>query len=405
MSSAVQQRILLFDVDGVIVDPIAYRIGVTYTLKQLGELIGLADLGALMPSEKEIASMEANGVHDVWDMTNIIFAIWLTEIALKTETVHSVGQDSDGSVAEQLRQLQQLKPSVDRPDYAVLATKLHPTSEFSHPPDIALHFLEERISSLSQRDAWGKLIRKFLIGTRSAYSSFGTRLFQNIILGNEVFERTYGLPSDYDGQGLLQQEDKTLISNNTVAQLLQQNKQNDVAVGIYTARPSLPPKDAALPPLGYSPEAEIALQNAGMQSLPLIAMGMMEWLAKERNERTEDLTKPNRTQALAALINTINGGHDVEALQQAYEIDKQNLPAAETDLSALKDQKTKIYVFEDTISGIVPMLAVADLLRKQNFDIEVDALGIAHDDKKIVALKKHCSQVFPDVNQAFDSIK
>ncbi len=82
-----RQRIFLFDVDGVIVNPLAYRIGVTRTLIELAARIGLQDINAILPTEEEIAAMEANGVHDVWDITNIIFCDVLTTIALQANPI------------------------------------------------------------------------------------------------------------------------------------------------------------------------------------------------------------------------------------------------------------------------------------------------------------------------------
>ncbi len=78
-----EQRIFLFDVDGVIVNPVAYRLGITKTLVELCEKIGLQNINAILPEETEIAAMEAQGVHDVWDITNIIICDILTTIALQ----------------------------------------------------------------------------------------------------------------------------------------------------------------------------------------------------------------------------------------------------------------------------------------------------------------------------------
>lgn len=447
----VERRIFLFDVDGVIVNPVAYRLGVGKTLSALCEKIGLANSESILPSEADISALEAQGVHDVWDITNIIFCDILTTISLQanledvrlsqlesakgydfdavssqntdaasSQSVHAASsQNSDAAsvpkfdissvpasetTGNMLSALRKLNACVARPDYHELANKLAPTEAHSHPPDIAMEMLSQKLKGVNHNKFWMDLLERFLTGTRSAYSSYGTRLFQNIILGAEDFARTYELSSEYPGQGLLRTEDKTIISSESVDQLLRLNKNAHDAVGVYTARPSLPPNEAEISSVGYSPEAEIALENAGMQSFPLIGMGMMEWLGKQRNQRTEDLTKPNTTQALAGLINTITGGRDVAALIEAYAIDKEDRAPEETSLSAIRGDSTIVYVFEDTISGIIPLKRVVQMLQLRGFKIHLEALGIAVDTSKRLALEKHCTHVYPDVNQAFRSI-
>ncbi|MBS1957089.1 MAG: hypothetical protein JST89_23060 [Cyanobacteria bacterium SZAS-4] len=397
-------HIFLFDVDGVIVNPVAYRLGITKTLIALCEKIGLQNIDAILPNEAEIAAMEAQGVHDVWDITNIIFCDILTTIALQERAVESSSNFHQENTAEHLRALKELHPTIARPGYLKLAQDIASNEFHSHPPDLALTLFRNKLSKSNHNKDWIDLLVKFLIGTRSAYSSYGTRLFQNIILGSHDFERTYELSSEYPGVGLLRAEDITLIGEKTVEQLMKLNNRQSCAIGVYTARPSLPPKHSDASPVGYSPEAEIALESAGMQSLPLIGMGMMEWLGKQHNERTEDLTKPNTTQALAALINTITCGQDVAALNEAYAIDKQNKKPAQTQLTTIRDKKTTVYVFEDTISGIVPLQKTTQMLRSQGFDLQLEALGIATDPNKRAALEKHCKGVFADVNKAFESI-
>ncbi len=402
--SSDEHHIFLFDVDGVIVNPVAYRLGITKTLVELCEKIGLHSIDSILPNEAEIAAMEAQGVHDVWDITNIIFCDILTTIALQGHSVETLTNFPHENTAEHLQALNVLHPTIARPDYMQLAHDMASTASHSHPPDLALALFRDKLGNVIHNKTWIDLLDRFLVGTRSAYSSYGTRLFQNIILGSRDFERTYELNSEYQGIGLLRAEDITLINRKTVDQLLELNKRQSCAIGVYTARPSLPPKQADTSPVGYSPEAEIALENAGMQSLPLIGMGMMEWLGKQHNERTEDLTKPNTTQALAALINTVTGGQDVLALTEAYAIDKRNQSPGETQLSAISDKKTVVYVFEDTISGIVPLQKTTMMLKSQGFDVRLEALGIATDPNKRAALEKHCKCVFADVNEAFESI-
>ena len=72
--------VLLFDVDGVIVDPRAYKVGVIRSMEFLCTACGLRDVAALLPQPSEIAYMESRGIHDVWDITNIMFGLVLSKV-------------------------------------------------------------------------------------------------------------------------------------------------------------------------------------------------------------------------------------------------------------------------------------------------------------------------------------
>lgn len=394
-------KILLFDVDGVIVDPIAYRLGVIKTLELLCNQFGLTNADQLLPAQAEIAYMESRGIHDVWDITNIMFSSILAGIYSHFKQKQEMIKLSGMSLTEKIASIRAAFPYSQRPDYAGLSDQLVKNHDLTHPPDVALKILSERIGDpLSQSDFldWFDLFKNFLIGTRSAYESYGTRLFQNIILGSDEFEKTYALTSEYDGPSLLRTQDKVMISSSSVTRLAQLNSHDDYKLAIYTARPSHPFPSALQS--GYSPEAEIALQSAGIKDIPLVGMGAMEWLAKSHAERPEDLTKPNTTQAFAALISAVARTNDIQVLEEAYKLDKLGGHPDQTILNQLKLKDVIVYVFEDTISGIKPILAVAEKLNASNYSISVKPLGIAQDKNKKTALEQFCAEVFPDINCA-----
>ena len=392
--------ILLFDVDGVIVDPRAYKIGASKTLELLCAKIGLTDSLALMPTDEEIAYFESCGVHDVWDITNILFCQILVSLSEKFAGEKVAVDLKSKSIEQQLQEFKGKNCEISRPDYLRLADQIAQTEGAPHPPDVALRVLSAEIcAEPAARENWLELLNRFLKSTRSAYDSFGTRLFQNIILGSPEFARTYDLPSEYDGPSLLETEDVVFINQQSVSLLDQLRKRSDYRMAIYTARPSHPPKSEPIR-VGYSPEAEMALTAANLLDAPLVAMGMMEWLAKRHNERTEDLTKPNRTQALAALIAACAGFSDIEILEEAYEVDKHNANPSDTHLRTLKEYSSTVFVFEDTTSGIKPLLKAAELLNQKGYEIAVRPLGIAKDENKKAALAPYCESVFANVNEA-----
>ncbi len=94
-------NILLFDVDGVIVDPLAYKIGIRKTLELLCDIAGVISSDAILPNHEDISFFESCGIHDVWDITSIMFAAILTAIAaeLKDGAAHyfSIGREQQQS--------------------------------------------------------------------------------------------------------------------------------------------------------------------------------------------------------------------------------------------------------------------------------------------------------------------
>jgi hypothetical protein len=384
--------VFLFDVDGVVVDPLAYRICVREAISQLCEQAGIRNGKDLVPTASEIAYYESRGMHDVWDITNIMFAAVLVEAVRK-------GASLDCGAQEGLRRLKELSLTLVRPDYAKIADALDQrTIGAAHPPDIALERFAEELARIGKNGSL-QCLEGFLKGTRDVYQSYGTRIFQNLLLGKE-FAATYGLPSAFDGESLLEREDRLLITQQTVEKLRAWPDGKTTYVGIYTGRPSNPPKRWTAEEKGYSPEAEIVLASADMSAFPLIAMGMMEWLARREGVRTEDVTKPSMTQGIAATICACNGGDDVRALDEAYAVDKRGADPDTTGLRALKGRDVDLFVFEDTTAGIAPLVRMSAFLAPKGYSIKVRALGIARDASKREALARVCEQVFADVNEA-----
>lgn len=404
-------KIFLFDVDGVLVEPIAYRSGVGKTLQLLCDKIGLTDSASLAPSVNEILHMESCGIHDVWDMTNIIFAQVLLNVRRKLLEEGTNLNVRGESVQAKLEAIKNAGcSSVPRPPYLELADTIakEPSAKvMPHPPDVAKRILNEmgaKTGSEWERNGWLDIFEHFLSRTRSAFDNTATRLFQNIILGKDVFERTYGLPDEYGGTSLLEEQDKALLSKATAERIRMACKQNQLRCAIYTARPSLPPPQppgfGPLDSQGYSPEAELAVQMAHMNGFPLVGMGTMEWLAKTHSRRTEDLTKPNTTQALSALITALKGKCETSIVEAGYALDFEQEELKDSMLEPLLKEPSRVYVFEDTISGITPLKTVESRLQQVGCQIEVIPYGIANSASKSAALAKAAARVYTDVNDA-----
>jgi hypothetical protein len=403
---ATDLTVLLFDVDGVLIDPLAYRAGIFRSLEILGSEIGLSRDLAFLPLDSEIAYMESRGIHDVWDICNIMFSLVLVNVFHSLSNKNRLFDFVEGQTAGRLQEIARLNPVIERPDYNGFAETLACGATAHHPPHIALALLRQELASQETTpeawlSSWDDLLADFLLSTRSVYESYGTRIFQNIILGETQFEATYGLTGIYAGPALLESEDRVLVSADSVKLLDRLCADNQVRAAIYTARPSYPPDDAASLS-GYSPEAEMAIASAGLQHLPLVGMGMMEWLALRHGEKSENLTKPNTTHCLSALLAALAQNSFSQTLEAAYLLDRKAAGLSLADLPQLAGRQVRVFVFEDTSSGIKPLVALAERLNAAGFSLKVGALGIAGDPNKKAALAALCCKVFADVNQALD---
>ncbi len=370
------------------------------TLQLLCSAVGLHAREDLLPTHSDIAFMEAKGIHDVWDMSNIIFALLLLAFFEELKSEKLLFKFLSSNTQDMLKELARIKSRIARPDYLAFAQSVADPAGSSHPPDLALKILTPCFGGHGEiSEQWLDLLKSFLVGTRSAYESYGTQIFQNIILGSAEFENTYGLESVYDGPSLLRTEDQVLFSESSLRKIKILAQGDDVRVAIYTARPSYPPPDEGTI-RGYSPEAEIALNAAGLQAFPLVGMGMMEWLAARHNERTEELTKPNTTHSLSALLAAIRRSNESSLLELAHSINH-DLQSFVPELESLA-RRVRVFVFEDTVSGIKPLQHLSEKLNAIGAQLEVCALGIAVDVEKKNSLSPLCKGVFDDVNQALD---
>ena len=408
-------NIFLFDVDGVLVDPLAYKEGLKKSTEVLCIQAGIQNWKELIPNDADVAFMESRGIHDVWDMTNIVFAQILSAAFKKYNSkISNALSKTPANLTDTqslLHTLHALKIEIDRPDYHTFASKITSDNSQRHPPDAALDLLlascSGRAVPCTASNAPAKstapeaiLLRAFLEFTRNVYKSYGTRIFQNIILGSADFESNYKLKSTYDGASLLKTIDRVLLSASCLAKLNELQKQDNCKMAVYTARPSQVPGD--LPAAeGYSPEAEIAAEAAGLSHLPLVGMGMMEWLASRHNERTEDLTKPNLTHSLSALLAAVLQSNGSSTLELAYSFERAK---TSSELSPLANKHINIFVFEDTSSGIKPMQSLANELCQQSFSITVTALGIANHPDKAKSLEGICHRVFLNINDALEFV-
>jgi hypothetical protein len=204
--------------------------------------------------------------------------------------------------------------------------------------------------------------------SRDVRSSHTMRIFQHYTLGSRAFSQTYALPAEIESESLLQEHDRPNI-NDAVREKL---RQSGAHLAAFTARPSGPPREIDAPPLGYAPEAEIALELVDLSDIPLISFGRLQYLGEQRGYDPETLLKPSPVQALAGIAAALTGD-EWSALQAACDwYETGQLKGLLAELPRVFD----VSIVEDTLVGIRSVRTAGEILQKAGYDVTVRAYGM-----------------------------
>ena len=390
-------NILLFDVDGVLIEDRGYRAGVMATINHFSRLMGQH---ARAPDDITINLLHAHGYTNEWDICPFAVGMLIVS-ALRERPDLELAPAPFGGILIQFRTMQ-----LTALNYEAWITRTH--GRTGRPSERALAVLGEALADLSLSDATRQTatdaLKELLSDPYDFANATVTQVFQEYVLGSSLFEEVYRRRPRFDVPSLLYDEDRAAIQPAARSTLLKLQKERGACICVYTARPSLPPSDladwlldAGHAPVGFSPEAELGLQLIDLPDLPLIAMGRMQWLAAKVGSKVEYLTKPAPVQALAAIFAAVTHSES-DALLRAYRLvsegDSTSMPVA------LWREPVEIWLVEDAVLGIHSAIGAVDLLHKRGVTARLHALGVATGGPKAEALGGLCEAIFPTVNEA-----
>lgn len=357
------KKVVLLDVDGVLVSPGGYRAALHATLNYFAGLMGAPHFNF---HEEKIAELEKRGIFSEWDMVPVLLGAAWNDILAKVGN-ENLPSDLKSAAIEIGRRMNGYMPEdLIIPDFEILPN-VYPTESalqhgcFPHLPD--------------------ELRRNLLHDSRNVHFSHTTRLFQHFSLGSRVFSEAYNLPAEVETESFLQTRDTSNLTDEMLAKLLQP----DVHLASITARPSAPPKDVTTSHIGYAPEAEAALEFVGLADIPLIGYGRLEYYEKQFGVAAASLLKPSPVQSLAAVAAAFTGA-EWSSIQAAAEW--QASGRLNSIFSSLP-REFELIVVEDTMGGIRSAQAAGDVLQKNGFDVKVHAFGLTSGSRaKIDAFNK-----------------
>lgn len=342
--------VLLLDIDGVLVRPGGYRAALHATLNYFVNLMGLPHFE--FPEEK-LAGFERRGITSEWDMVPLLLGVLWDDI-LSRKTVTNLPDDVSSAAIEIGKSLNGYIPAdLHIPEFELIAGQ--------YPAGTALE--AGFFSSIPKQ-----LLTNLLHRSRDVHFSQTMRLFQQYTLGSHAFIETYNLPAELETESLLQKYDQSNINDSIREKLCQPG----IHLTAFTARPSAPPREVEAPPLGYAPEAEIALDLVGLPDIPLISFGKLQYLGEQRGYDPETLLKPSPVQALAGIAAALTG-NEWSALQAACDwYETGHLKGVLAELPEAFD----VTIIEDTLGGIRSVWAAGEILQKAGLEVSISAYGL-----------------------------
>lgn len=368
-------RILLFDMDGVLLRPRGYHVALMETVRMFGEALGFRkpDLG-----QGTINVFEAAGVTSEWESAAMCTALMLQRswavrpeqrlpeaLPLPPAVPHNLALPDWGAFLDAFQRMPPGASNLERAERIIIA-------EGAFTPE--------------QQGA----LKNILQGAHQIHTSLTHRVFQELVLGSRRFAGAYRLEAWFDRPGTLFTEDHPALTPQEADELREWIGHPDHQAAVFTNRPSAAPE-------GFfdTPEAEIGLQVIGFKDMPVIGHGGLTWLGARLGLEYGELLKPSPVHLLAAL-------------QSALSLGQKRALLAAADL-ALKGEGinewyafhgAQISVFEDAAKGVRGARNARNVLEDIGVHATWNLYGVSTSGPKIRALAEAGARVFPTLQGA-----
>lgn len=382
-------KLLLFDVDGVLVHSRAYHIGLQKAVAFFAESLGV---GGHTLTLSDIDAFETATVTVEWESCAIAAARLLLDRLGVEPTPHPFPE----TFWELAAWLEAHPVTLPRPDFAALARSCASALPGQRPSLALLERFLEEAQARGYDPAVQTILRELLGSCYDIQISPSMQIVQAHAVGSDTFRRSYGLEPRVRAESLLASADAPYLTPALRDPLLAEWHAGRLGLSLYTARPSLPPREATDLPLGYTPEAEAALQLVGLEGIPIMAVGRLQYVAERHGLQTQELVKPARVQALAAL-GAARTGHEDASIEAALHVDAGSSVIEPLTAVAGAD----VHVFEDSSSGLRSATRAVELLNEHGLQLTLTRHGIAPTGSpKVEALRGVSDHVWPDINAA-----
>jgi hypothetical protein len=372
-------QIFIFDMDGVLLDPQGYHRALQETVRLVSQSLGFDEYH--LPDEA-IARFEALGISSEFHSSALCMALMLIE-------AHKQGFQPEFSTTLKHVTGEPRNPTLDLPGLLALID-----AQSMLIPALTRSMVAIQQYAVQARVDPG-LVTSLVRECESLEQSLTFNVFQELVLGSEVFENTYGKSPQFGQESYLNQYDRSYISPELMGKLRNWFNRPEHGAAIMTNRPS-----SQLLGFPGTPEAELGAALVGLEFLPILGYGEITWLADQKDVAAEagELQKPAPQHALSAIL-AASGMPEREALLEAHQraLGKGNIDVSKLDGS-------RVIVFEDTPAGIMAVENAQKALDAQGIEIEIEKAGIAGDAIKAEALEAIGAKVFASVGEALNAV-
>jgi hypothetical protein len=374
-------KIILLDMDGVLLTPRAYYRALQETVRLVGRALGFNNVRI---TDQNISAFESAGVSSEWDTAAICAALLMTK-------------------ASQFDKHQQYPRSLSEsplrfndpvsPDIQTFATKMGQTGQSElRPLKRAERLLIKQTNHHDPNQ--DSVLRSILHNARTADESLTHRTFQELVLGSQTYTEIYGFPALLDTFSYLLEYDSPCIDTQTGELLKEWQRIPSHQAVIFTSRPSTP-----LPGTFSTPEAELGAALVNLENLPILGLGGLVWLSEKFGKNTQAFLKPSPVHALAALQLALDEDLKTALLNAANLVENRS-----SDSSWERLNNAQVWAFEDTSGGLISALAAQSILGMHGIKLSVTPFGISDDPAKILALQRTGAEIAPEINAALQRI-
>ena len=370
-------KIILLDMDGVLLKPLAYHKALQETVRLVACALGFKNIDL---TEQDISAFESVGVSSEWDSAAICAAL-----LMERTWMHDKHRKLPASLSEPPNNYPESTP----PDFHGFAISMGQKDLSELRP---LERAERLLVELSnhhdpdQKD----VLRSILRDARAADNSLTHRTFQELVLGSQTYEEVYSLQGNLDTQSYLLDYDHPCLDIQTRMILNEWLERPRHEAVIFTSRPSTP-----LPGTFSTPEAELGAELVGLGNLPILGLGGLAWLSEQFDVNRQKFLKPSPVHVLAALQLSLD--HSLaDALMNAARL----VEFGGFDESWEYLNGAQVWVYEDTTGGLKSALAAQSILGEHGIKLSVSLYGIADDPAKVRTLQETGADTAPEINTA-----
>jgi hypothetical protein len=374
----VPRRILLLDMDGVLIATGGYHLALRHTVERIGDALGYRQAG-VTPADIDV--FEAVGLAREWDSGSLCVAALLRQVL----PLHP-----EASLPAQPPLPHLPCHDLPLPDFQKLARAL---AMLNPPADNPLSVAPALFADGSAPEQ-GKVIDQVLLGSLEVRRSLVHRMIQEYNLGSQLFSECYGLPSGLNTPSYLLVYDRPSISPEMARNLESWSNMPGQQAVIVTNRPSLPPAD-----FPGTPEDELGMQVLGTPSIPIVGSGGLTWLGSVYGLGSQSMLKPSPVHALAGFQVAL-GSELRPALERAARLAlKGELHPSWQALSG-----ARVLILEDSSNGIRSAAAAGETLCQSGIGLELALYGVTDSAAKQTTLERLGARVFPDTEQALRTL-